>query len=74
MTTRDNSTAMIAKQVASKWGVSRRYVYMIISGDRNNDAILDDFMELYEVQKKIDERYRKNTLTEIVEQLIPLEN
>lgn len=74
MAVRDNRVAIIAKQVASKHSLSRRYVYMVIAGDRNNDVVLEDFMELYELQKEIDERYRKNKLTDLVEQLIPLEN
>ena len=60
--TKDNQTAAIVKKVAEKWGFSLGYVYMIYSGTRNNQAVMNDLMELHE---KIEEVFDNNFLKEV---------
>jgi len=74
MAKRDSRTANIARQVSSKWGCSLRYVYMVMSGDRNNEGILNDCMELWEVAKVTEEKYKRGELAELADQLIPFEH
>lgn len=38
----------VARLVAQVHGVSPRYVRMVISGDRQNEAILETYMEIVE--------------------------
>lgn len=58
---RDETAAV----VAAKHGVSDRYVRMVMSGDRENQAILDDCIEY---------RQRKNLLMHEVLKLVPFKS
>lgn len=44
----DNQKAFIVKKVADSYGVEPRYVYMVLNGERNNDEILNTYIELYQ--------------------------
>jgi len=55
----------IVSILADKYGVSQRYVQMIISGDRNNENILIDYLEY---------KQEYNKLLEIVKQVVPFDN
>ena len=68
---KDNLRARIVKEVAEKHNVKTRYVYMVLSGDRNNDEICSDFDDLKrELESKI-EVYQDNPLMTAVKELVP---
>lgn len=69
---KDNKTATIVKEVAKKHGVKTRTVYYVINGERNNDAILNDFMELREsVEQKL-AMYQDTPLLNAVKALVTI--
>lgn len=45
---KDNQRALLVKKVAEKHGVTPRYIYQILNGDRENEEIFADYMELKE--------------------------
>lgn len=45
---RDAENAAIVKRVADIHGVSTRYVNMVRNGERNNESVLNSYMELKE--------------------------
>jgi len=49
-TTRDAQLAARVKKIASKRGVSERYVYMVLRADRHSEDIIKDYMELQEAE------------------------
>ena len=50
---RNASTATKVQKVAQMAGKSRRYVYMVINGERNNDEIFRAYMMLTEGENKL---------------------
>lgn len=64
---KDNQRALIVKKVAEKHGVTPAYVYMILSGERDNEEIFADYMELKENIKAVLE----NALLNEVKNLVP---
>lgn len=62
MNKRDNRKAFIVSEVADKHGVSARYVYMVLSGERENEQILSDYLAIYQ---------STNLLLEAVKKAIP---
>lgn len=56
---RDADRAAIVHKVASTLGVSVRYVYMVISGERENDEIFATYMYLLEGQNALLEEVKK---------------
>ena len=67
--TRDAQLASRVKKIADKRGVSKRLVYMVLNGDRENEAILSDFMEL---QEQEDELWKK-LMHKQVNDLVPFD-
>ncbi len=61
---RDAHHASIVQKVAEIAGVSERYVYMVLKGDRVNDNIMLVYMELEE---------GANKLVAAVKKLVPFE-
>lgn len=55
----------IVKNLANMYGVSYRYVYMVIAGDREDEAIFTSYMDMQEASKKI--------LLDKVNELVPFE-
>jgi predicted transcriptional regulator len=45
---KDNQRALSVAKVADMWGVSARYVYMVIRGDREHEGIFESYMEMTE--------------------------
>ena len=45
---KDNKKALIVKKLAEKHGVKPNMVYKVLAGDRNNDEILGDYLEMSE--------------------------
>ena len=62
-TDRDSQRSFIVKKTAEMHRVSTSYVYKIINGDREKEAIFETYMDLVE---------GTNTLVEAVKNLIPL--
>ncbi|SEW02286.1 hypothetical protein SAMN05428988_1348 [Chitinophaga sp. YR573] len=48
MSKRDNRKAFIVSEIADKHGVSTRYVYMVLAGERDNEPILSDYLAVYQ--------------------------
>jgi hypothetical protein len=59
---RDSEKASLVKKVADIHGVSTRYVYMILNGDREHEAVFTTYMNLLE---------GTNELLEKVKQMVP---
>ncbi len=59
---RDAKRAATVKETAMLVGVSQRYVRMVMAGDRENDKVIEVFMELTE---------GKNLLLQEVKKLVP---
>jgi hypothetical protein len=64
--TRDAQLASRVKKIADKRGVSKRLVYMVLNGDRENEAILSDFMELQEQEDELWKRLMHKQVNEMV--------
>lgn len=45
---KDNQRALIVKKIADKHRVSFSYIYKILNGERENEKIFADYMELKE--------------------------
>ncbi len=58
----DAQKTWIVAKTAAIHGVSKRYVYMVIKGDREDDAVFTTYMDLLE---------GSNDLLNAVEQLVP---
>lgn len=56
---RDSETATRVKRTADLCGVSTRYVYMVIIGDRVDENVLSVYMQLAEGENKLLESVRK---------------
>jgi len=65
--TKDNQKALIVKKLAEKHHLTKAYIYLVIDGERNNDEILSDYMELSEGLKN----YFDNALLTEVNNLVP---
>lgn len=63
---RDTEQAAIVLKVARIHGVTTRYVKMVIKGDRENEAILADYMEILETGNEVE-----NRLKEEIKKLVP---
>lgn len=61
-----------AATIAAIFNVSKRYVNMVIAGDRYHPGILKSYMELRELKSVAIDVVRKNALTEAVERLVPI--
>lgn len=62
---RDAENAAIVKRVADIHGVSERYVNMVRNGERENEAIMNSYMELKE------SIHEKSALLKAVNTLVP---
>lgn len=58
----DPQRTWIVAKTAAIHGVSKRYVYMVIKGEKENDAVFATYMDLLE---------GSNDLLKAVEQLVP---
>lgn len=56
---RDSRKAFIVKELAEKHGVTTRYVYMVLDGERDSERILSDYLELYQGTNKLLEAVKK---------------
>lgn len=65
--TKDNQKALIVKKLAEKHTKTKAYIYLVIDGERNNDEILADYMELTEGLKN----YFDNAFLTAVNNLVP---
>lgn len=59
---RDSEVATRVKRTAELAGVTERYVYLVISGERNNENVLGIYMQLQEGE---------SLLLQAVKELIP---
>ena len=60
---RCNERASLIHKTARLRGVSNRYVRYVLAGDRNNEAVLETYMELMEGEQR---------LVQAVAQMLPL--
>jgi hypothetical protein len=67
---RSGLRASIVKKVAAKHGLTKWAVYKIIRGDRQNDAVFADYMELKQIVDNI-EHLQDNPLMEAVLAAVP---
>jgi hypothetical protein len=67
---KDNQKAFLLKKVATKHGVTMRYARMVITGERSNDGILEDYMSMKEITDCI-EHIQDNPLMEAVLAAVP---
>jgi hypothetical protein len=56
---RDVEKSFLVKRVAELHHVSRRYVYYVLNGDRDNDEIFKTYMDLKEGNKALAEEAKK---------------
>lgn len=59
---RNTEQAAIIQKTAKLMGVSKRYVRMVLNGERNNEGVMTCYMEILE---------RDNALLNAVKELIP---
>lgn len=59
---RNTEQAAIVQKTAKLMGVSKRYVRMVLNGERNNEGVMTCYMEILE---------RDNALLNAVKELIP---
>lgn len=71
-TKRDAKKAFLVKKVAEKHGVTKDLVYKVLNGDRENEAILTDFMNLKETIDNAIETLQDNPLMHAVRRAVPL--
>jgi hypothetical protein len=45
---RDNQKALIVKKLVEKHKVTPAYVYLVIDGKRNNEAIFSEYIDLHQ--------------------------
>lgn len=64
--TRDAELASRVKKIADKRGVSRNHIYKVLRGDRENEAILSDFMELQEQEDELWKRLMHKQVNDLV--------
>lgn len=64
---RDNLRALAIQKTAEKHGLSRRGVRMIVDGDRENEDVFRDYMELFE---ELDTALLRNMVREF-KKLVP---
>ena len=57
----------IVREVARIYGVSDTYIYLVMEGERNNESIVNSYMN-------IKEGATKAAMIEAVEVLVPFEN
>lgn len=43
---RDNQKTLLVKKLAIKHGVTPQYVWMVVDGTRQNEAIMTDYLEI----------------------------
>lgn len=67
---RSNQRGFLVSKLAAKHGVTKRYVYMVVRGDRQNDDLFADYMELKEIADNI-EKLQDNPLMEAVMATVP---
>lgn len=62
---RDSEVATRVKRTADISGVSKRYVYLVLNGDRNDENVMATYMRLQEGE---------NLLLQAVKELVPFNN
>ncbi len=67
--TRDNQKAMIVKKLAAKHNVGTNEIYKILRGDRDNDAVLADYIEMRDAIQESIEKVQRNPLMQAVRSL-----
>jgi hypothetical protein len=60
----------LVTKLAAKYGFSKRYIWMVIRGDRQNDAVFADYMAMKEIADNI-EHLQDNPLMEAVLATVP---
>lgn len=65
---RDAERAAIVQKTARICGVSERYVRMVMSGERENDTVVETYMEIQESLISLE----NNLLVKAAEKAVPL--
>jgi hypothetical protein len=65
--TRDSLNAALVDKTVELTGVSKRHVYLVMSGDRYNPTVLNTYMELLEGVNQVFE----NQMLKAVNELVP---
>lgn len=68
---KDNQKAFLVKKIADKHGVTTRFVYQVLAGDRENEAIFSDYMTAKEDTDKAIENIQNNGLMAAVLRVAP---
>lgn len=67
---RDNQKALLVKKLAIKHGVKTDYIYKVLSGDRNDEVIFEDYMKCDEAMELL----LHNLLAPCLPQIISFKN